>query len=754
MSLGDLGVIGERISQGPALAFLILTLALILGPKLAEKVRLPAMVGLVLAGMVVGPHAERLLDTNRIALSALGEFGLLYLMFAAGLELDLKLFARMKKAALTFATLSFAVPFLLGVAGARLLGYGWAASVLMGSNWGSHTLVTYPILRQMGLARNAAVATVVGATAVTDTSALLVLTGVSASVKHSGSLTVQGLEIAVGLAVLALWTLLVLPRLARWFFARVGGDRSYRFVFGIAAFLSGAVLAEAATIDGIVGAFFAGLGLNRAIPERSPLMEQIQFFGSAWFIPIFLVSVGVLLDPRVLIDPRTLLVALVFSLAVLGGKAVAAVIAGRAFRFGWPEIGVMSGLSGSQAAATLATTLVGARLGLFDTRTVNAVLVVILVSLVVTPALVTYFGKKVTREDAAAEALGGTVLVPVRGESSRPLFGVAGRLAAADGGMVVAASVATEKAPGAQLAAQRSLREQAEDWLAREGLEARAVFRVARSVPAGLLHILQSEEATLPRERSSERPPRSPRARGRASGARAFSDIRRDAVPRRHRGSRHHRCRPGARPPPGGGPEHDRAPRSVTADVARTLRGKEGYHESSHVNDSRQLAAGRVARLDRLRRENRQHRQQRQPREHREGRQTSHQRQEHVRGARRDVQRLDPALHLRVATAPGQPVVPGAGRVLRHRRRVLRDGPTLARQRRRVEGLVSERSIYMGKVIQCAAVDPSSGCTHVVHGNTEEEVLKNAMEHAKEHGIRQATPELMAKVKGAIRDEK
>src|SRR5262245_6049831 len=490
-------VLGERINQGPALAFLILTLALVLGPKLAEIVRLPAMVGLVLAGMAVGPHAERLLNTHQIALSALGEFGLLYLMFAAGLELDIKLFSRMKKAAITFALLSFVVPFSLGIVSAKLLGYAWAAAVLMGSNWGSHTLVTYPILRQMGLPRNRAVATVVGATAVTDTSALLVLTGVSASVKKTGSLDAQGVEIVVGLAVLALWTLFVLPRLARWFFARVGGERAYRFVFGMAALLSGAVLAEAATIDGIVGAFFAGLGLNRAIPERSPLMDRIQFFGSAWFIPIFLVSVGVLLDPKVLIDPRTLVVALVFSIAVLGGKALAAVIAGRAFRFSWPEVGVMSGLSGSQAAATLATTLVGARLGLFDTRTINAVLVVILVSLVVTPAMVTFFGKKVPREGAAAEALGGAVLVPVWGESTRPLFGVAGRLAAPDGGIVLGASFAAETAPEAELAMQRRLRERADEWLAEEGLESQAIFRVSRSVSAGLLQTVREENATL-----------------------------------------------------------------------------------------------------------------------------------------------------------------------------------------------------------------------------------------------------------------
>ena len=419
--------LSQRITQGPTLAFLILMLALLLGPKLAEKARLPAMVGLVLAGMVLGPFGSRLLDSKKIALSALGTFGLLYLMFAAGLELDFKRLMRNKKLAITFALLSFAIPFSFGITSARLLHYAWAGAVLMGSNWGSHTLVTYPMLRKMGLARNRAVGTVVGATSITDTSALLVLSAVSVSAKKSGSLGVQGAEIAVGLVLLVIYALFVLPKVAHWFFARVGGDRSLRLVFGIAAFLSGAVLAEMASIDGIVGAFLVGLGLNRVIPERSPLMEQVQFVGSALFIPIFLVSVGVLLEPKVLVDPKTLLIAAVFTVAVLGGKALAAVIAGRTFGFSWAEIGVMSGLSGSQAAATLATTLVGARLGIFDKTTINAVLVVILVTLVITPAMVSYFGKKVSREEGAGEALGSAILVPVWGESTRRASGHGGK---------------------------------------------------------------------------------------------------------------------------------------------------------------------------------------------------------------------------------------------------------------------------------------------------------------------------------------
>src|SRR5262245_24199038 len=178
-----LGTIVHQITTGPTLAYAILVLTLILAPRIAEFLRLPAMVGLVLAGMALGPHGTRLLDTKQIALSSLGEFGLLYLMFSAGLELDLKLFMKRKQAGLTFALLSFAIPFTLGLVSARLLRYAWAAAVLMGSNWGSHTLVTYPMLRRMGLARNRAVATVVGATTVTDTSALLVLAVVSGSVK-------------------------------------------------------------------------------------------------------------------------------------------------------------------------------------------------------------------------------------------------------------------------------------------------------------------------------------------------------------------------------------------------------------------------------------------------------------------------------------------------------------------------------------------------------------------------------------------
>src|SRR5262245_18236372 len=201
--------IAHRPSQGanaPNLAFVILLASLLVAPMLAGAARLPPMVGLVLVGMLIGPHGLGILASKQISLTALGGFGLLYLMFNAGLELDLRKLLRNKRVAIMFAVLSFSIPFSFGITGARFLGYAWTAAILMGSNWGSHTLVTYRILRKLGLARNGAVSTVVGATAVTDTLVLLILSAVSVITRRRGGFAVQGLEMVIGLGVLVAWS--------------------------------------------------------------------------------------------------------------------------------------------------------------------------------------------------------------------------------------------------------------------------------------------------------------------------------------------------------------------------------------------------------------------------------------------------------------------------------------------------------------------------------------------------------------------
>jgi Na+:H+ antiporter len=494
--------IEQRVSEGANasnLAFLILLLSLIAAPMVARLVRLPPIAGLVLAGVAIGPHGFGVLASDQIALHALGDFGLLYAMFVAGLELDLAELARHRHAAITFAVVSFAIPFALGITGARLLGYAGAAATLMGASWGSHTLVAYPLLRQLGLARNRAVATVVGATSATTIFTVCVLAHVSATTRRGPSFAARDLELVLGLVVLTVWSLYGLPHLGRWFFARVGSNTGQRFVFALGAFLFGAIVAEVTGLDGIVGAFFAGLGLGRAIPARSPLMDRVVFVGGAVFVPIFLVSVGTVVDPAAFVHARTLYSVLVFTAIVFAGKTIAAVIVGRRAWFSTDEIGIMAGLSSAQVSTTLATVAVGARLGLFDHVTVGVVLAVVLVTLVVTPAITTAFGRALSASAIAREVapLGRTILVPIWSEASRPLLGVAGRLAEHDAGMVVAAIFADETADLAELARQRELRTEAEDWLAREGLEGRSVFRISRSASGALVQTIRGQAATM-----------------------------------------------------------------------------------------------------------------------------------------------------------------------------------------------------------------------------------------------------------------
>ena len=189
--------------------------------------------------------------------------------------------------------------------------------------------------------------------------------------------------------MLALYCAFVLTFLTRWFFGGLGQDRTLRFVFVLAAFLSASFVAELGGIEGIVGAFFAGLALNRLVPNGGPLMDRVEFFGGALFIPAFLVSVGLLIDPTVLADPRTWQLAIVFAISLVLGKGGAALAIGRIRRFTRPQVEVTFSLSLSQAAATLAATTVGASVGLFGDDVVNAVVVVIVFSLFTSSVLAT-----------------------------------------------------------------------------------------------------------------------------------------------------------------------------------------------------------------------------------------------------------------------------------------------------------------------------------------------------------------------------
>ena len=434
---GSIAVISLKSPSGPAWEFLVLFIVVIVGPPLLQRARIPGIIGLLLGGFAIGPHGLNLIGAGNTTVPELGQIGLLYLMFVAGVELDLALVRVYRRAVVSFALITFICPMLLGSVIGFSMSWDPPAALLLGALFASHTLLLYPTVRQAGLTTHPAVATAVGATVITDTLSLVVLAAVSGSQLVGGSTASIAVQVAVGLAVLLIFSLIVLPRVARVAFRQLGTDRVVRYLLAIASFLGAATLADSFGIEGIVGAFFAGLGLNRLVPNEGPLMDRIDFFGAAVFVPIFLVSVGMLLDPKVMVQTETLKFAGLFILASIGGKAIAAGAARFTLGYSAPEAALMLGLTIPQAAATLAATVVGFNIGLFGQSVVNAVLVLILASIIIGTVIVERSKRRVPAPSAEHEPIGKRVLVALEHAGQAPLgFQLAARVAAPDSGIV------------------------------------------------------------------------------------------------------------------------------------------------------------------------------------------------------------------------------------------------------------------------------------------------------------------------------
>jgi Kef-type K+ transport system membrane component KefB len=397
--------------SGPVFEFFVLFAVVLFGPIVFRRFGLPGLVGLLLGGYAIGPNGLGLIAAGNHTVPELGHLGLLYLMFVAGLELDLKLLKDYRRAAVLLGLLAFAIPFAAGLGLGQALGWSTAASCLLGALASSHTLIVYPTLRDAGLAGNPAVASAVGATVLTDTLALIVLAVVAGSQTQSGSTATTLGELVLGFGVLLVVGLLALPRAVDASFRFWGADRAGRYVVIVVALLFMAMLAQVFGIEDIVGAFFAGLALNRLVPNEGPSMQQVEFFGTAVFVPVFLVSIGLLLQPSVMFTGETLQLAAQICAVALGGKAIACWLAGWLLGFKRPERAAMFTLTVPQAAATLAVTLVGYELGVFGNTVVNAVLVLILVSIVVAALLADRVVKWLPAAARERLALGAHVLV-------------------------------------------------------------------------------------------------------------------------------------------------------------------------------------------------------------------------------------------------------------------------------------------------------------------------------------------------------
>ncbi|HET6624075.1 MAG TPA: cation:proton antiporter [Gaiellaceae bacterium] len=383
--------------------FFVAAVVLLLGPLLAERARLPGLVGIVLGGALVGPFVLDWVEREGIV-ESLGELGLLYLMFLAGLELDLDEFQRNRRPALSFGALTFTLPFVLGLLLVLPFGYGLATALLYGSLWASHTLIAYPIVQERRLTRHRAVGMAAGGTVITDTLALFVLAVVVGSVESDDRPGVILVRLLLGLAVLVLFCALVLPRLGRWIFAYVGDAHLPRFLFLLAALTSAALVADRMGLEGIVGAFFAGLALNRLVPHQGGLKEHVEFVGGAILIPFFLLSTGMLLDPRQFTEVDVLVIAGASLAIVFAGKAAASYVAGRLAGFGAAEVRLVFGLTIAQAAATLAAVTIGTSVGIFDEDLLSATLVVVLVTVMVS-GIVTRTAARRLAPDEPAETV-------------------------------------------------------------------------------------------------------------------------------------------------------------------------------------------------------------------------------------------------------------------------------------------------------------------------------------------------------------
>lgn len=352
----------------PVIKFLIILIIILFAPIILNKIRIPHLLGLIIAGAVIGPHGLNLMQRDSSIILS-GTAGLLYIMFLAGLEIDIADFKKNSTKSIVFGLYTFLIPMILGVlSGLYILHFSWATSILLASMFASHTLIAYPLISKFGVTKNKAVTITVGGTIITDTLSLLVL-AVIVGMTTGEVNTFFWIKLIVSILIFGAIVLLVFPIIGRWFFKRFNENVS-QYIFVLVIVFLGAVLAQLAGIEPIIGAFLSGLALNRLIPHTSPLMNRIDFVGNAIFIPFFLIGVGMLIDYKAFIkDIETLKVALVMIVVATLAKFLAAWFTQKTYGFSNDERRLIFGLSNAQAAATLAAVLVGYNIILGTTDT-------------------------------------------------------------------------------------------------------------------------------------------------------------------------------------------------------------------------------------------------------------------------------------------------------------------------------------------------------------------------------------------------
>ncbi|MBB4801955.1 Kef-type K+ transport system membrane component KefB [Flavobacterium nitrogenifigens] len=369
--------------SNPVLIFSLILFIILLSPILLKKINIPGIIGLIISGVIIGPHGLNILAKNS-AVDLFSTIGLLYIMFIAGLELDMNEFKANRNKSVLFGFFTFILPLSIGFPVCYyLLQYDFNASFLTASMFATHTLVAYPIVSKLGIAKNQAVAITVGGTILTDTAVLIILAVIMGS--SQGNLNQAfWIKLTVSLAIFSAIMFLVIPRIAKWFFKKLESEKHAHYIFVLSVVFFAAFLAEVAGVEPIIGAFVAGLALNPLIPHSSALMNRIEFIGNALFIPFFLISVGMLVDVSVILSgPTALIVAATLSVVAIFGKWIAAFFTQVVFKYSKTERQLIFGLSSAHAAATLAVILVGFKAKILDENILNGTIILILITCIV-----------------------------------------------------------------------------------------------------------------------------------------------------------------------------------------------------------------------------------------------------------------------------------------------------------------------------------------------------------------------------------
>ena len=376
----------------PTLIFFVVLLMILLSPIIMGRLRIPHIIGMVLAGVLVGKYGLNILGRDA-SFELFGRVGLFYIMFLAGLEMDMEGLKKNRNRVVVFGMLTFLIPFAMTYfMGVSLLGYLPLASLLLAAIMASNTLIAYPIVGRYGLTRHTSSTLSVGSSMMALFMALIVMASIVNSFHGNGGILFWLLFILKFVAY-CVGLIMVIPRVTRWFLRRYS-DAVMQFIFILAVVFLSAALSDAVGLEGIFGAFMSGLILNRFVPKVSPLMNRIEFTGNALFIPYFLIGVGMLINVRLLFAGSKILW-VVFCIVFFGtlGKAVAAYLAARIFRMSWLAGHMMFGLTSAHAAGAIAMVMVGRRLEvapgqyLFGDEVLNGIVIMILFTCVISTVI-------------------------------------------------------------------------------------------------------------------------------------------------------------------------------------------------------------------------------------------------------------------------------------------------------------------------------------------------------------------------------